>query len=69
MKSEFPTYAVAMSQDTGCIVMTKTQRGKVSVMGSLTREQSIEFAKSIVDWKETIALGVKKEVPKLTVVK
>lgn len=73
-KSEFtgrPEFSVAMSQDTGCIVMVRKLGAKVNVMGSLTREQSVEFAKSLIDWRETIALGVSKAIetkPKLTVV-
>lgn len=72
-KSEFtgrPNFSVAMSQETGCIVMVKTLGTNVSIMGSLTREQSLEFAKGIINWRETIALGVSKaiEKPKLTLV-
>lgn len=72
-KSEFqgrPQYSVAMSRETGCIVMTKMLGADVSVMGSLTREQSLEFSQSILDWKpEAIREAVKEAVkPKLTVV-
>jgi hypothetical protein len=72
-KTEFtgrPNFAVAMSRDTGCIVMTRTLGAEVSVMGSLTREQSLSFARSLLDWKpEEIQEAVKEVVrPKLTVV-
>lgn len=72
-KSEFtgrPSYSVAMSQETGCIVMVKTLGTQVSVMGSLDREQSVKFAKELIDWSATIGLAVEKaiEKPKLTVV-
>ena len=52
-KSEFtgrPSYSVAMSQDTGCIVMVKTNGKDVTVMGSLTRDMSLKFADSIQQW-------------------
>lgn len=45
-----PAYSVAMSQDTGCIVMVKTQGRKVTVIGSLTHEASIKFAHGVLQW-------------------
>jgi hypothetical protein len=65
-KTDFgkPAFSVAMSIETGCIVMTRTLGEQVKVMGSLTREQSIEFAKSITDWVPEAA----KERPKLSIV-
>lgn len=39
-------FSVALSLDTGCIVMLKS--GKVA--GSLNRSQSLMFAKSVEDW-------------------
>jgi hypothetical protein len=47
-----PLYSVAMSKDTGCIVMVKTNGKSVTVMGSLTREQSLDFVKGIFEWSD-----------------
>ena len=44
------TYSVAMSRDTGCIVMVRTRGKAVEVMGSMTREQSLTFADGVIDW-------------------
>ena len=41
-----------MSKDTGCIVMVRTNGIDVTVMGSLTREQSIDFVKDILAWSD-----------------
>jgi hypothetical protein len=52
-KSEFtgrPAYSVAMSKEDGCIVMVKTNGGQVTVMGSLTRDESLKFADGIHQW-------------------
>lgn len=51
-KTQFdePNYSVALSGDTGCIVMVKTQGRKVTVMGSLTHEQSLHFADEVLKW-------------------
>lgn len=43
-------YSVAMSQETGCIVMVRTTGQKVAIMGSLTREDSVKFAESVTTW-------------------
>lgn len=56
------SYSVAMSKDTGCIVMVRTNGKSVSVMGSLTREQSLAFVRDIMDWSlDTI----RKEGPRI----
>jgi hypothetical protein len=48
-------YSIAMSKDDGCIVMVRTRGKQVEVMGSMTREQSMDLVKGILDWsKETI---------------
>ncbi len=52
-RSTKPAYSVAMSKDTGCIVMIKTHGTSVSVMGSLTREDSLNFVKDILDWSDS----------------
>ena len=50
------TYSVAMSKDTGCIVMVRTRGKAVEVMGSLDRQQSLDFVKGIMEWADkTIA--------------
>lgn len=51
-KAKVPMYSVAMSKDTGCIVMVKTNGTKATVMGSLDREQSLDFVKGILEWSE-----------------
>lgn len=48
------TYSVAMSKDTGCIVMVRTRGKLIEVMGSMTREQSIEFVAGIMDWTREV---------------
>lgn len=74
-KTEFtgrPSYSVAMSLDTGCIVMVKTTGSVTSVMGSLTREQSLKFCQDLIAWegKPPIDQAVKEasQRPKLTLV-
>lgn len=52
MSKPKPLYSVAMSKDTGCIVMVRTNGKVVSVMGSLTREQSLDFVKGILEWSD-----------------
>ncbi len=43
-------FSVALSDDTGCIVIVE-MRGKVPrVMGSLTHEQSVTFADAVMRW-------------------
>jgi hypothetical protein len=55
MGSKKVSYSIAMSKDTGAIVMVRTRGKVVEVMGSMSREQSIEFVAGIMDWsKETI---------------
>ena len=50
------TYSIAMSKEDGCIVMVRTRGKQVEVMGSMTREQSLDFVKGIMAWSErTIA--------------
>ncbi len=51
-RSSKPAYSVAMSKDTGCIVMVRTNGRNVTVMGSLTREDSLNFVKGILEWSE-----------------
>lgn len=46
------TYSVAMSKETGAIVMVRTRGKSVEVMGSMTREDSVNFVKGILEWSE-----------------
>jgi hypothetical protein len=46
------TYSVAMSKEDGCIVMLRTRGKQIEVMGSMTREQSTLFVKSILEWAD-----------------
>jgi hypothetical protein len=68
-KSQFdkPEFSVAMSLETGCIVMVRSLRSKQEVMGSLTRADSIKFAHGILDWAPE-AVQAEPEKPKLTLV-
>jgi hypothetical protein len=49
-RAQKSVFSVAMSQDTGCIVMVRTNGKQATVIGSLSREQSVAFADSVVDW-------------------
>ena len=46
-------YSVAMSKDTGAIVMVRTNGKKVTVVGSLTREDSLAFVTGIMEWADS----------------
>ena len=71
-KTQFPKaeYSVAMSLETGCIVMVRNLNKQVKVMGSLTRDDSLKFARGIIDWVPDAldAKPAEPERPKLTVV-
>lgn len=43
-------YSIALSKETGCIVMIRTRGKQVEVMGSMTREDSLKFADGVIDW-------------------
>jgi hypothetical protein len=49
-----------MSLDTGCIVMTRNGR----VVGSLSREQSLSLAQSVIDWTQSVDQAVSDQIPK-----
>jgi hypothetical protein len=51
-KLKKPDYSIAMSKDTGCIVMIRTNGKTVTVIGSLTREDSLKFVRDIMEWSE-----------------
>ena len=42
---------MAMSQETGCMVMVKTLGVKISVIGSLDKKMSEHLARAIMAWK------------------
>ena len=51
-----------MSKDTGCFVLLQVDGEAVKVLGSLDREQSLNLARDIIDWKPEITEDVKKAV-------
>lgn len=53
MSNKKVTYSVAMSKETGAIVMVRTRGKAVEVMGSMTREDSLNFIKGIMEWSES----------------
>ena len=56
------TYSIAMSKETGCIVMVRTRGKQVEVMGSMTREQSLDFVKGIMEWTKEV---IKEDAPRI----
>jgi len=65
-----PEFSVAMSLETGCIVMVKTLGEKQAVVGSLTRDDSQKFAQALLDWRPETVLDAQSEPekPKLSLV-
>jgi len=56
-KTQFPNpaaYSVAMSTETGCIVMVRDSGKERTVVGSLTREDSVKFAEELLSWGQEI---------------
>lgn len=54
-KSRESTYSVAMSKEQGTIVMVRTNGNKMTVIGAMSREDSLDFVRGIMEWtKETI---------------
>jgi hypothetical protein len=59
-------YSVAMSKDTGCIVMVRTNGQQATVMGSLDRETSLKFCKELLEWMpEAIRMAPDEPAEKL----
>jgi hypothetical protein len=56
------TYSIAMSKETGCIVMVRTRGKQVEVMGSMTREQSLDFVAGIMEWTKEV---IKEDAPRI----
>ena len=55
-KTQFPnpaSYSVAMSTETGCIVMVRDSGKERTICGSLTRQDSIKFAIELMEWGQT----------------
>ncbi len=56
-KTQFPNpacYSVAMSTETGCIVMVRDSGKERTVVGSLTREDSVKFANELLQWEPDV---------------
>jgi hypothetical protein len=64
-KAKKPTYSVAMSTETGCIVMTRSNGQKISVVGALTREETVAFCESVFDWGAQSAMASEPDPPRL----
>jgi len=64
MKRTFdqPAFSIAMSEQTGCLVMVRTTGEKVKVIGSLTREQSQMLADRIRAWRAPTVLDAQLAV-------
>lgn len=62
-KAKKPAYSIAMSKDTGCIVMVRTNGTKATVIGSLTREDSLRFADGLIDWVPEAAQPARAAYP------
>jgi hypothetical protein len=56
------TYSIAMSKDDGAIVMVRTRGQVVEVMGSMTREQSLDLVKGIMEWSKEV---IREEAPRI----
>lgn len=50
-KATKSVFSVAMSKETGCLVMIRTNGKDVTVIGSLDKEQSDGLAQGIIDWE------------------
>jgi hypothetical protein len=61
-KPKESTYSVAMSKETGAIVMLRTNGKKVSVIGSMSREDSLGFVEGIMKWS---ASTIREEGPRI----
>jgi hypothetical protein len=64
-KTVKPTFSIAMSMETGCIVMTRTNGQKVTVIGSVPREQSCAFANELLEWMPEGAPVAEPDKPRL----
>ena len=44
------TFSVAMSKDTGCLVMVRTNGTQVTVVGYLSKDESMGMANALLSW-------------------
>jgi len=56
------TYSIAMSKETGAIVMVRTNGKNVTVIGAMTREQSLDLVKGIMEWTEQT---IREDAPRI----
>jgi hypothetical protein len=63
-KAKKPDYSVAMSKDTGCVVMVRTNGAKATVIGALTREDSLNFADGLIDWEPEVIAPAEVPAPR-----
>ena len=56
------TYSVAMSKDHGTLVMVRTNGSKVTVIGAMSRQDSVDFVKGIMEWSDST---IKAEQPRI----
>ena len=61
-KSRESTYSVAMSKDHGTIVMVRTNGSKVTVIGAMSRQDSVDFVRGIMEWSDST---IKAEQPRI----
>jgi len=63
-KTHFPkeSYSVAMSQETGCIVMIAGNDKSRRVVGSLDRDQSLNLAAEVGKWSKGVKISVREAV-------
>lgn len=61
-KPKESSYSVAMSKETGCIVMVRSNGKGLTVCGSMTREESLQFVRSIMEWADKT---IKEEAPRI----
>ena len=55
-------YSVAVSKETGCIVMVRTNGKVISVVGSLDRKQTLGFVSQIMDWSDET---IREDAPRI----
>lgn len=58
------SYSLAMSKETGCIVIVRTNGKDISVIGSLTREESLDFVKGIMEWSAEV---IQEDAPRIVI--
>jgi hypothetical protein len=62
MSNKKVSYAVAMSKETGAIVMVRTRGKQVEVMGSMDRQESLDFVKAILEWSKEV---IREDAPRI----